>query len=213
MYTITTVHLDFFRALHTTRVVAALTTRVVAALISENGEILLEAAANVIAEVLVPLAVLVIFVSVTVEGSGVREHVAPAALVVLDAERDELLDSAGAEAWAGTGVVDTMIPVMLDLVDVRAIVPIAVADAIADEDAPPPKTCVNGVGGVVPVVPEMAADVNTSVVASRVAEDEVLRIEAAVRRDRIRTFCSNSECRRYHFRGLRDANNCYACGA
>jgi len=47
--------------------------------------------------------------------------------VVLDAERDELLDSAGAEAWAGTGVVNVMIPVMLDHVDARAIVPIAVA--------------------------------------------------------------------------------------
>jgi len=103
-------------------------------------------------------------VSVTVEGSGVLEHVAPAALVVLDAERDELLDSAGAGAWAGTGVVDAMIPVMLDHVDARAVVPIAVAD----EDAPPLKTCVNRVGGVVPVIPEMAADFNTSVVASRV---------------------------------------------
>ena len=149
--------------------------RVVKALVSENGGIPLEAAADVIAEVLVPLAVLVNVVSVTVEGSGVPENVAPAALVVLDAERDELLDSAGAEAWAGTGVVDAMIPVMLDHVDARAIVPIAVAD----EDAPPPKTCVNGVGGVVPVIPEMAADVNTSVVASRVAEDEVLLLEAA----------------------------------
>ena len=121
-------------------------TRVVAALVSENGGILLKAAADVIAKVLVPLAVLVIVVSVNVEGSGVPEHVAPAALVVLDAERDELPDSAGAEAWAGTGVVDAMIPVMLDHVDARAIVPIAVAD----EDAPPPKTCVNGVGGLYP---------------------------------------------------------------
>jgi len=154
-------------------------TRVAAALVPENDVILLEAAAEVIAEVLVPPAVLVKVVSVTVEGSGVPEHVAPAALVVLDAESDELLDSAGAEAWAGTGVVDVMIPVMLDHVDARAIVPIAVAD----EDAPPPKTCVNREGGVVPVIPEMAADFNTSVVASRVAEDEVLLLEAAAKVD------------------------------
>ena len=46
-------------------------TRVVSALVSENGGILLEAAADVIAEVLVPLAVLVIVVLVTARVSQV----------------------------------------------------------------------------------------------------------------------------------------------
>jgi len=40
-----------------------------------------------------------------------------------------------------------------------------------------------GTGGAVPVIPDMTADVNTSVVASRVAENEVLLLEAAADAD------------------------------
>ena len=153
-------------------------TWVAVARVSENDMILLQdAAVNV--EVLVPPAGLVYAVSVTVEGPGVPQFAAPAALVVLDVEGDDLLDPAGAEVRVGTGVVVAMIPVLLDHVDASALVPIAVAK----DDALLLKTCVNGVGGAVPVIPEMAADVNTSVVALRVAENEVLLLEAAANAD------------------------------
>jgi len=126
-------------------------------------------------EVLVPPAGLVYAVSVTAEGSGVPEFAAPAALVVLDVEGDELLDPARAEVRVGTGVVVAMIPVLLDHVDASTLVPIAVAK----DGALLLKACVNGVRRAVPVIPEMAADINTSVVASRVAEDEVLLLDTA----------------------------------
>jgi len=76
-------------------------TWVAAARVEESDVLLLEAAADVIVEVLVPPAVLVYADLVTVEGSGVLEFAAPAVLVVLDVEGDELLDPAGAEVWAG----------------------------------------------------------------------------------------------------------------
>jgi len=98
-------------------------TWVAAARVSENDMILLEDAVDVNAEVLVPPAGLVYAVSVTAEGSGVPELAAPAALVVLDVEGDELL----AEVQVGTGVVVAMIPVLLDHVDASTLVPIAVA--------------------------------------------------------------------------------------
>ena len=75
-----------------------------------------------------------------------------AALAVLDVDRDELLDSSRAEVRAGTGVVVAMIPVMLDHVDASMLVLIAVAD----DNALLLKTCSHGVGGTVPVIPEMA---------------------------------------------------------
>jgi len=154
-------------------------TRVAAARVEESDVLRLEDAADGIVEVLVPLVVPVNGNSVTVEGSGVPEFAARAAPVVLDVEGDELLDPAGAEVWAGTGVVDAMIPVLLDHVDASTLVPIAVAK----DDASALKTCVNGVGGAVPVIPEMAADVNTSVVDSLVAENEVLLFELAANAD------------------------------
>jgi len=98
-------------------------TWVAVARVSENDMILLEDVADVNAEVLVPPAGLVYAVSVTGEGSGVPELAAPAALVVLDVEGDELL----AEVQVGTGVVVAMIPVLLDHVDASTLVPIAVA--------------------------------------------------------------------------------------
>jgi len=103
------------------------------------------------------------------------EFAAPAALVVLDVEGDELLDPARAEVRVGTGVVVAMISVMLDHVDNSTLVPIAVAK----DGALLLKACVNGVRRAVLVIPEMAADVNTSVVALRVAEDEVLLLDTA----------------------------------
>jgi len=150
-----------------------------AARVSENDMILPEATTNVIVEVLVPPAVLVYAISVIVEGSGVLELAAPAALVVIDVEGDELLDPAGAKVRAGTGIVVVMIPMLLDYVDASVLVPIAVAK----DDALLLKTSVNRVGRAVPGIPEMAADVNTSVVASRVAENEVLLLEAAANAD------------------------------
>jgi len=64
---------------------------------------------------------------VTVEGSGVPEFTVRAGLVVLDVEGDELLDPAGAEVRAGTGVVVAMNPVMLEHFDASTLVPIALA--------------------------------------------------------------------------------------
>jgi len=154
-------------------------TWVAVARVSENDVILLEAGGNVNMEVIVPLAVLVYAVSVTVEGSGLPQFAAPATLVVLDVERDELFDPAGPEIRADTGAVVAMIPVLLDHVDASALVPIAVAK----DDALLLKTCVNRVGRVIPVIPEMAADVNTSVVVSRVVENKVLLLEAAANAD------------------------------
>ena len=55
--------------------------------------------------------------------------------------------------------------------------------AAAKDDASLLKTCVNGVGGAVPVTLEMAVDVSTLVVTSRVAENEVLLLEAATNTD------------------------------
>ena len=150
----------------------------VAERVSENDMMLLEDAVNVDVEVLVPPAGLVYAVSVTVEGPGV-EFAAPAALVVFDVEGDELLDPARAEVRVDTGVVVVMISVMLDHVDASTLVLIAVAK----DGALLLKACVNGVRRAVPVIPEMAADVNTSVVALRVADAEVLLLEAAVDAD------------------------------
>jgi len=168
---------------------ADVNTSVVASLVDENEVLLLELAANADVEGLVPSAVLVnavsatvegsegsVFdtlavleasphvVSVTVEGSGVPEFAVPAAPGGLDVGKDELLDPAGAEVRAETGVVVAMIPVLLDHVDAGALVPIAVAK----DGALLLKTCANGVGGAALVIPEIAADVNTSVVALHV---------------------------------------------
>ena len=68
-----------------------------------------------------------------------------------------------------------MISRLLDHVDAGALVPIVVAK----DGALLLKTCANVVGGAALVIPKMAADVNTSVVASLVAENEVLLLEPA----------------------------------
>ena len=143
---------------------------VAAARVEESDVLLLEDAADVIVKGLVPPAVLVNADLVTVEGSGVPEFDAPALLVVLDVAGDELFDPVGSEVRTGTGVVVAMIPVLLDYVDAGALVLIAVDK----DDALKLKTCVNGARGAVPVIPKMAADVNTSGLASRVDENEVL---------------------------------------
>jgi len=154
-------------------------TRVAAARVEESDVLRLEDTEEGIVEVLVPPAVPGNADSATVEGSGVPEFAARAAPVVFDMEGDELLDPAGAVVRAGTGVVVAMIPVLHDHVAASTLVPIAVAK----DDASLLKTCVNRVGGAVPVIPEMAADVNTLVVDSLVAGDEVLLPELAANTD------------------------------
>jgi len=141
--------------------------------------LLLEAAANANVEVLAPPVVLTNAISAIAEGSGVPEFAVPITRGVRDVEGDELPDPARAEVRAGTGAVVAMIPVMLGHANASALVLIAAAN----DDAPLLVTCVNGVGGSVPVIPEMAADVNASVVASRATENEVLLCEAAANAD------------------------------
>jgi len=136
--------------------------------------LLLEAAANADVEVLVPYAVLVDAVSATVEGSGVLVFTA---LAVLDVYGDELLDSARSEVLVGTGVDVAMIPVVLD--DVDASTP--VLTAVADDGVLLLNTCVDGMA--VPVILEVVNDVNTSVIAALVTENDVLLLEASANAD------------------------------
>ena len=138
--------------------------------------LLLEAAADANVEVLVPPAVLVGAVSATVEGSGVLIFTA---FAVLDVDGDELLDSARAELLLGSGVGVAMNPVVLN--DVDASTP--VLTAVADDGVLLLNTCVDGVGVAVPGILEVVDDVNTSVVAELVAEDDVLLLEAAANAD------------------------------
>jgi len=149
---------------------------VVAALVAEDDVLLLEAAANADVEVPVPPAVLVDAVSATIEGSGVLVFTA---LAVLDVGGDELLDSARAEVLVGTGVDVAKIPVVLDDVDASTLV----LTAVANDDTLLLNTCVDGVGVAVFVILEVVNDVNTSVVAAFVAEDDVLLLEAAANAD------------------------------
>ena len=74
-----------------------------------------------------------------------------------------------------TGVVVATITELLDHADTSTLVLIAVAK----DSALLVKACVNGVRRAVPVIPEMAAEVNFSVVASRVAENEGLLLDTA----------------------------------
>ena len=148
----------------------------VAARDAENDGLLLEAAANADVEGLVPSAVLVNAVSATVEGSGVPVF---ATLAVLEVDGDELLDSARTEVLVGTSTDVAMIPVVLDHVDTCTRVP----TAGADDDALLLKTFVDGVGVTVPVILEVFDDTNTFMVAPPVAENDVLRLEAAAKAD------------------------------
>jgi len=107
------------------KVVDDVNISVVAVLVAEDDVLLLEAAANADVEVLVPPAVLRNAVSATVEGPGVLVFTA---LAVLDVDEDELLDPARAEVLRGTGVDFVMNLVVLDDVDVNALVLTAVAD-------------------------------------------------------------------------------------
>jgi len=151
-------------------------TSVVTALVAEDDVLLLEAAANADVEVHVPPAVLGNAVSATGEGSGVLVF---AALAVLDADGDELFVSARAEVLVGTGVDVAMIPVVLD--DVDASTP--VLTVVADNKVPLLHTYVDRVGVAVPVVLQEVDDVNASVVAALVAEDDVLLLEPAADAD------------------------------
>jgi len=149
---------------------------VVAALVTEDDVLLLEAAANADMEVLVPPAVLVDAVSATIEGSVVLVFTA---LAVLDGDGDELLDSARSEVLVGKGVDVAMIPVVLD--DDDSSTP--VLNAVADDGVLLLNTYVDGVGVALPVILEVVNDVNTSVVAALVAEDDVLLLETAANAD------------------------------
>jgi len=161
----------------------------VAAFVAEDDALLLEAAADADVEVLVPPAVLgnavsatvegpvlANAVSTTVEGPGVLEFTA---LAVLDVDGDELLDPARAEVLLGSGVDCAMDPVVLDDVDTSALVLTAVADDVMTLL----NACVDRLGVAVLVILEEVDDVNTSVVAALVAEDDMLLLEAAADAD------------------------------
>jgi len=127
-------------------------------------------------EVFVPPAVLGNAVSATIEGPGVLVFTA---LAVLDVDGDELLDAARTEVLLGSGVDVAMNHVVLDDVDASALV----LKAVADDDMPLLNACVDGLGVAVLVILEDVDDVNTSVVAALVAEDDVLLLEAAADAD------------------------------
>ena len=157
-------------------VVDDVNTSVVAALVAEDDVLLLEAAAEADVEGVVPPAVLVDAVSATVKDSGV---LVCTALAVLDVDGDELLDPARAEVLLGSGVDVAMNPVVLDDVDVKTLV----LTAVVDDDGLLLNTCVDGVGVAVSVILRVVDDVNTSVVAALVTEDDVPLLEAAVEAD------------------------------
>jgi len=98
---------------------------------------------------------------------------------VLGVDGDELLDSARAEVLLGSSVDVAMNPVVLDDVDVST----PVLAAVADDGVLLHITCVDGVGVAVPKILDVVDDVNTSVVAELVAEDDVLPLEAAADAD------------------------------
>jgi len=151
-------------------------TSMVAALVAEDDVPPLEAAAEADVAVPVPPAVLGNTVSATVEGPGVLVFTA---LAVLDVDGDELLDAARAEVLLGSGADVAMNPVVLDDVNTSTLVP----TAVADDDGLLLSVCVNGLGVAVPVLLEEVDDVNTSVVAALVAEDDVLPLDAAAEAD------------------------------
>jgi len=157
-------------------VVNDVNTSVVAALVGGIDVLLLEDAAKANVEVLLPPAVLVNAVSVTVEGSGVLVFTV---LAVLDVDGDELLDSTRAEVLVGTGVDVAMNPVVLEDVNASTLM----LTAVADDDTLLLNTYVDGEGVAVLVILEVVNDVNTSVVAALVAEDDVLLLEAAADSD------------------------------
>jgi len=144
--------------------------------------------------VLVPPAVLGNAVSATVEGPGVLVF---NALAVLDIDGDELLDPARAEVLLGTGVDLAMNRVhharrrymggfnilVSDLHAALVDASTLVLTAVADVDVLLLNVCVHGVGVVVLVILEVVDDVNTSVVAALVAEDDVLLLEAGAEAD------------------------------
>ena len=72
-----------------------------------------------------------------------------------------------------------MIPVALDDDDTST----PVLNAVADDGVLLLNTYVDGVGVTIPVILEMVNDVNTSLVAVLVAEDDVLLLEAAANAD------------------------------
>jgi len=79
----------------------------------------------------------------------------------------------------GTGVDVSIDPVVLDDVDTSTLV----LTAIADVDTLLLNTCVDGVGVAVLVILDVVNDVNTSVVAALVAEDDVILLEATADSD------------------------------
>jgi len=151
-------------------------TSVVAALVAEDDVLPLDAAAEADVEVLVPPAVLGNAVSATVEGQGVLVYTA---LAVLDVEGDELFDPAGAEVLLGSGVDVAMNPGVLDDVNASALV----LTAVADDDMLLLIVCVDGLGAAVLGILEEVDDVNTSMVAALVAEDDMPLLEAAAEAD------------------------------
>ena len=86
---------------------------------------------------------------------------------------------ARAEVLVGTGVDCAMDHVVLDDVDASALV----LTAVADDDMLLLNACGDGLGAAVLVILEEVDDVNTSVLAALVAEDDVLLLEAAANAD------------------------------
>ena len=162
---------------------------VVAALVTEDDVLLLETAANADVEVLVPPAVLGHAISATVDGPVLANAVSATvegpgvlaftALALLYVDSDELLDAARTEVLLGSGVDVATNPVVLDDVNASTLV----LTAVADDDVPLLNACVDGLGVAVLVILEDVDDVNTSVVAALVAEDDVLLLEAAADAD------------------------------
>jgi hypothetical protein len=175
---------------------------VVAALVAGDDVLLLEAAVDADVEVLVPPAVLGNAVSATIEGPVLANAVSATvegpgvlvftALAVLDVNGDELLDPARAKVLLGSGVDCAMDPVVLDDVDASTLV----LTDVADDDMLLLNARVDGLGVAVLVILEEVDDVNTSVLAALVAEDDVLLLEAAANADV--ASCRARECRFCH---------------
>jgi len=138
----------------------------VAALVAEDDVLLLEDAADVDVEVLVPPAVLGHAISATVDGPVLANAVSATvegpgvlaftALALLYVDSDELLDAARTEVLLGSGVDVATNPVVLDDVNASTLV----LTAVADDDVPLLNVCVDGLGVAVLVILEEVDDVN-----------------------------------------------------
>ena len=98
---------------------------------------------------------------------------------MLGVDGDELLDPARAEVLLSSGVDCAMDPVVLDDIDASTLM----LTDVADDDMLLLNTRVDGLGVAVLEILEEVHDVNTSVLAALVAEDDVLLLAAATDAD------------------------------